>query len=119
MNEDDVVNSRFGEHRFIVMIASVVVIAILLVSLALSMYISSGAIQVDLSRPAAEEARERAAQNTTITTTQDFPAEGEINADVYKEFLKLYDGAANQATSPSLFAPEPLSNSALRIDDTQ
>ena len=51
------------EHRFLVMICGVIAIAGVMVWIAMDMYNTSGAAQVDLSRPGFQEVRKQAARD--------------------------------------------------------
>jgi hypothetical protein len=104
--------SRWQEHRFLVMVAVAVLVALFLVSVALALYASSGTAQLDLSRPGYQSVREQAAQPDSFTG---FPAEGSLTKEVFDEFQTLYDEKANQVTTVDSFSGEVMSDETLGI----
>lgn len=118
MSEEDLVADAhhlegWEKHRFLLMVGISIVIALMLVAVSLKLYESSGAAQLDLSRPGYEHVSEKVAQNDVFKS---FPATGEINKDVIEEFRALYAKRAIQATNVDSFGGDVMSDAALAID---
>lgn len=100
------------QHRFLVMIAGAVMVACFLVSVALGLYNSSGAAQVDLSRPAYEAIRNQAAQDKD---DKSFAATGELDDKAMADFEALYEARASKVTGVDSFDEEALSEDSLQL----
>ncbi|HET8883880.1 MAG TPA: hypothetical protein VFM68_00210 [Candidatus Saccharimonadales bacterium] len=105
--------SRWERHRFMVLVGISIVISLVLVAIALRLYTSSGAAQLDLSRPGYVSVREQASQPDRF---EGFPSSGDIDQAALDEFRKLYKSRAEQATNVDSFAGDVMSNEALSID---
>ena len=117
MGVDDLKNeaiamSRWEKHRFLLLIASVITIAVFLVSIAMNLYNSSGAAQLDLSRPGYQDVRNKAARDTTTTS---FPSSGALNKDAMNSFKKLYSDNTGKVTSVDSFDAAALSEDSLQV----
>lgn len=118
MSEDELIIearqlSRWQQHKFMVLVGAVIVIALCLTSLSLWLYNSSGAVQLDLSRPGLEKAREQASQAKDFAG---FPVSGQLDAEATKEFRELYDEQLKKATAIDAFGGDVLSDKALGIE---
>lgn len=111
--EDQVV-TVWSQHRFLIMIASAVVISLFLVGVGLALYSSSGAAQLDLSRPGYAAVRSEATK--AADKYEGFSATGPIDQEALKQFRQLFDEQSKSATSFDAFANDVLSESALKID---
>ncbi len=105
---------RLAKNRFVMLIIGSIVISLLLVSIALAWYASSGAAQVDLSRPGYSGVRDQVSDNQDSTT---FQSSGPITKEVLDSYEKLFDKTANQVTSVETFESQALSDETLRIND--
>jgi hypothetical protein len=117
MSEDGTASAEqpltpWQRHRFLVMIGGVIVIACFLVSVALGLYNSSGAAQVDLSRPDYEAIRNQAAQDTN---DKSFDATGTLDADTIKSFQSLYSDRAKKVVGVDSFDAAALSEDSLQL----
>lgn len=110
---DDKNLTRFARHRFLILIVGTIVISLFLVAVALALYASSGAAQLDLSRPGYTSVREQAVQTDKLDS---FPASGPMNEDTIKQFRALYDKQAQEATNVDSFGGHVMSDQALSID---
>ncbi|HEY5695782.1 MAG TPA: hypothetical protein VIQ80_03025 [Candidatus Saccharimonadales bacterium] len=106
--------SPWQRHRFIMLIMSTIVVSLFLVGVALALYASSGAAQLDLSRPGYKSVRDQAARSNTF---EGFPATGTMNQDALNQFRKMYDQQAKNATNVDTFGGDVMSDKALSIDD--
>jgi hypothetical protein len=104
---------RFKEHKFIILVSSTIVVSLFLVGIALSLYASSGAAQLDLSRVGYIEVRDKADRGDTFTG---FPATGKIDSESLEQFKKLYDTQAKQALNFDSFGGTPMTDEALSLN---
>lgn len=118
MSEEDLVAEAhhlegWEKHRFLVMVGVSIVVALMLVAVSMKLYESSGAAQLDLSRPGYEHVSEKVAQSDVF---KGFPATGEINKKAIDEFSAMYAKRATQATNVDSFGGDVMSDAALSID---
>lgn len=118
MLEDPIMTEKSPEHGwrqhlFLLMVGAAVLISLFLVGVALALYASSGAAQLDLSRPGYQSVRNQAGQNGSF---DGFSASGELDPAALEQFRKLYEERAQQATSVDSFGGNVLSNESLSID---
>lgn len=111
---DGHVASSWSQHRFLIMIGSAVVISLFLVGVGLALYSSSGAAQLDLSRPGYATVRSEATK--AADKYEGFSATGPIDQDALKQFRELFSEQSSRATNFDAFANDVLSDSALKID---
>jgi len=100
-------------HRFGLMVAITVAISLFLVAIALALYASSGAAQLDLSRPGYVSVREKASRSDTLDS---FPATGVLDKNALEQFRKLYDQRVQQIGSNESFGGDVMSDASLSID---
>lgn len=117
MKVDDLRNdaadmTHWERHKFLVLVASVILVSFFLVSVALSLYNSSGAAQLDLSRPGYQDVRDQARRDTA---TKSFPATGDLDKESLDEFSKLYNDRAAKVTSVDSFDATALSPDSLQL----
>lgn len=117
MNELEVTGekhlTKWQQHRFMLMIAAAIGIALFLVSVALALYASSGAAQLDLSRPGYVSVRDQANKDTSF---DGFPSTGPIDKKALDQFRQLYDEQAEKATNVDSFGGNAMSNQTLGLD---
>lgn len=111
---DGQAQSPWSQHRFLIMIGSAVAISLFLVGVGLALYSSSGAAQLDLSRPGYATVRSEATK--AADKYEGFPATGPIDKDALEQFRKLFGEQSSRATNFDAFANDVLSDSALKID---
>lgn len=104
---------KWREHKFLLLVGATIVMALILVGVAMGMYASSGAAQLDLSRPGYQAVVEQADRNETLSA---FPATGEITKENLEQFRKLYDAQSKRVIDYESFGGDPLSDQALGID---
>ena len=103
----------WGQHRFLLLIALSVIIALTLVSISMALYASSGAAQLDLSRPGYQ-----AVTSQAVTGGGDFesyPASGKLDNKSINDFKTLYDKQATKAKAVDAFSGDPLNPETLEI----
>lgn len=103
-------------NQFLVMIVGVILASLFLVYVALSLYVSSGTIQLDLSRPGYESAREEAIKDNQVF--KGFSEDGAINKESLNEFDTLYKQKAAEALIEiDAFSGDVLSDEALSLNE--
>lgn len=103
-------------HQFLVMIVGVIVVSLFLVYIALSLYVSSGTIQLDLSRPGYDSAREEA--NKSSEVFKGFPEDGSIDSESLNTFDKMYKQKAAEALIDiDAFSGNALSDEVLSLNE--
>jgi hypothetical protein len=123
MSEEDLIAdakaqqlSPWQRHKFITMVFLAITIALCLVGVALALYASSGAAQLDLSRPGYVSVREQASQAPQF---DGFSASGTIDKAALDQFNQLYDERAAKAVGVDSFGGTVMSDKALAIDSPQ
>lgn len=102
-------------HQYFSMIILVILISLFLVYVALSLYQSSGTLQLDLSRPGYDSARQEAIKDNEVFNG--FSSDGSITKDSLNEFDTLYKKKAAEALIElDAFSGDALSDSALALD---
>lgn len=97
------------------MIVMVILVSLFLVYVALSLYQSSGTLQLDLSRPGYDNARQEASKDTEVF--KGFASDGPIDTSSLNEFDRLYKQKAAEALIEiDAFSGDALSDSALSLD---
>jgi len=118
MNEPQVptITNEFtdsSKRRFLIFISLSIVIAFALVLISMYMYNSSGAAQLDLSRPGYVSVRSQAISNDG--DFKNYSSTGSINQLTITEFKTLYVSQAQRTKSVDAFGGDPLSPGALGL----
>ena len=116
LHQDTHLRGQYEAHRFGILIFLVVVIAVVLVLVAMSIYNSSGAAQLDMSGPRYEGVRGKVIQEKTVTS---FPSSGQLDKDAFSEFSKAYDQHAKAISQVNGYAPEAVANDAFNLTPAQ
>lgn len=82
----------------------------------MQMYNSSGAAQLDLSRPGYVSVRSKV--DTSDSDFQNYPANGPMNKGVIDDFKALLNKQAQKIVGVDAFGGSPLDPAALGISDT-
>lgn len=104
---------RWEQHRFLLLVGISIAISLMLVAVALKLYDSSGAAQLDLSRPGYEHVKQKSSQSGVFEA---FPSTGELDKQTIDTFRALYKKRAEQATNVDSFGGDVMSDTALSID---
>jgi len=103
-------------HQFLAMIVCAIVVSLFLVYVALSLYVSSGSIQLDLSRPGYDSARKEATKSNEVF--KGFSEDGSIDSEALNKFDKLYKQKAAEALIDiDAFSGDALGDEALSLID--
>jgi hypothetical protein len=105
--------SPWERHKFLVLVGGTIVVSLFLVSVALSLYNSSGAAQLDLSRPGYQSVRQQAAKSDDFSS---YAGTGPINDKALTQFRQLYMSQAEQSSALDSFGGDVMSNKSLSID---
>jgi hypothetical protein len=105
--------SIWERHRFWILVSSCVIVSLFLAGVSLALYASSGAAQLDLTRPGYQSVRQQAGGEDKLDA---FPSTGELDGKSLEQFRKLYDERAKQATSVDSFGGGVMSDESLSID---
>jgi len=102
------------KHSFLLFITLSIIIASVIVIISMAMYNSSGAAQLDLSRPGYKSVRAQAGRDDG--DFQAFPASGPMSKDVISDFKSIYDKQAEKIKAVDAFGGDPLSADALGLN---
>jgi len=105
----------WGQHRLSLLLIITVCIAITLTVISVALYKSSGAAQLDLSRPGY---RSVSSQVDKVDTIDMYNATGEVNKDTINKFIELYDKQAAKAKAVDAFNGDPLNPEVLEFGTT-
>jgi len=108
--------SPYSKHRFLILIASSILISFVLVVISMALYNSSGAAQLDLSRPGYVSVRSKAVTNDS--DFENYSSTGSINQKVISEFKVLYTKQATKTKAADAFGGDPLNFASLGLELT-
>jgi hypothetical protein len=94
--------TAWRQHRFLLLIAGVIMISFLMVLIGMYLYNTSGAAQVDLSRPGYQSIQREASRDTTDDS---FASTGKLDKDAFDSFDKMYANHARQVVGVDSFDP--------------
>lgn len=113
MNRESLVTFT-SQHRLIVAIAGAVLVAIIMTAVSLSLYFTSGAHVLDISRPGYESTLQAIKQ--AQYDADSFAQDGPINSEVINEFEEIYQGNRDHLQAIDDFSDqEVLSDPNLRL----
>ena len=118
MSEEEPVQSTvrpaWYRRQIVLFIGTSIVIALILVVVSMALYASSGAAQLDLSRPGYTSVQSQLDQSDD--SFESFPSTGAVNKKVIDEFQKQYQKQIKSVNSTDAFSPSPLDPQSLGID---
>jgi hypothetical protein len=104
--------SFWERHRLSLLLIITVIVAITMTSISVAIYNSSGAAQLDLSRPGYLSVSDKVQTNDDINT---YSASGAVNKETIEEFIKLYDAQVSKAMKVDAFNGDPLNPEVLEF----
>lgn len=107
--------TQWQRHRFFALIMGVIAVSFILVLIALSLYNSSGAAQVDLSRPGYQSIQKEASRGAIDDS---FPSNGVLDEKAFNDFDKLYGAHAKRVVGVDSFDPQALETKSLQLLDS-
>jgi hypothetical protein len=102
----------WDQHRFMLLIAITIIVAVILVIISMVIYNVSGSAQLDLSRPGYQAVSDKVEETDEI---DEYDASGPINKTTVDEFTKLYDAQAAKAKAVDAFNGDPLNPEVLEF----
>lgn len=105
--------TRWQRHRFLVLIGGVIVISCVMVAVAMHLYNTSGAAQIDLSRPGYQSVRSEASRDNVPDSS--FSSTGELDEAAFRQFNEMYDRHSKRVVGVDSFSPQALSDESLQI----
>ncbi len=102
----------WGRHRFSLLLILTLVIAFILTVVSMTIYNSSGAAQLDLSRPGYKSVSDKIEKDVKIV---EYGTTGAVNKDSIQEFITLYDEQAKKAKAVDAFNGDPLNPEVLQF----
>lgn len=112
-HSEDHENAHHPRRNIVYFIIGSVLVAFALVLVSMSLYISSGAAQLDLSRPGYKAVQNEVEPSDTFVS---FPASGEVDNTVIEQFLKLFRKQVKPVDNTDVFSPAALDEQALGLD---
>jgi len=108
--------SPYSKHRFLILITASILISFVLVAISMALYNSSGAAQLDLSRPGYVSIRSQAVTNDN--DFENYASTGAINQKAISEFKILYSKQATKTKAVDAFGGDPLNFASLGLELT-
>jgi hypothetical protein len=99
-------------YRFAIMIGGAVALSLILTTISITIYIASGAINIDLSRPDYETVRENV---ESAEEAVPFSPTGPIDRSVIDDFNRRLNNIRAEIDQMNDFSPEDLSDAALDL----
>ena len=97
--------TTWQKHRFFVLIVGVILVSIVLVCISLSLYNSSGAAQIDLSRPGLKSIQKEASRGQV---NDSFSSSGKLDTAAFDAFDKMYGNHSRRVVGAKSFDTEAL-----------
>jgi len=102
----------WDRHRLSLLLIITVCIAVMMTVISVVIYNSTGAAQLDLSRPGYRSVSDQVEKNDPIDT---YSSSGPVNKETIEEFMKLYDAQATKAKAVDAFNGDPLNPEVLEF----
>lgn len=99
-----------------VLVTGTIIISLFLVAISLWLYNTSGAAQLDLSRPGYKSVRSQVTYDDTFTG---FPSSGPLDDQALEKFRELYNNQIKEIKAIKGFSGDVLSNSVLGIENPE
>ena len=104
--------SFWDRHRLSLLLIITVLIALVMTTISVIMYNSSGAAQLDLSRPGYLSVSDQVVETDQIDT---YSSTGPVNEESIEEFMKMYDEQAAKVKKVDAFNGDPLNPEVLEF----
>ncbi len=105
--------SFWDQHRFLLLIGITIAISMVLVSISMAIYDSSGAAQLDLSRPGYRSVI--TSQSPRKDDFETYPQSGLVDASTVNDFQSIYAKQAANAKAIDAFGGDPLDPAVLGL----
>lgn len=104
----------WSKHRYLLLIGISLAIAAILVGISMDLYVSSGASQLDLSRPGYSAVQDKVVKPDSEFDS--FDANGPIDKTSVDQFSDLYKNQADKAQAVDAYNGDPLNPSIIGLD---
>lgn len=104
-----------AKNRLTLLITGVIAVTFVLVSVAMTIYNSSGAAQLDLSGPGFKDVQKGVQEEKDVTA---YPGSGAFDKAAFDEFTKLYDERVNAIKATNGFDPAAVNNDSFNLVTT-
>lgn len=108
-------SNKFLKHKIIFLITGAITFSLVLVIISMTMYVSSGTIQLDLSRPGYINVSEQGV--VTDKTLTNFPQFGSVDQETLNSFEKQFQEYSKKAKAVEAFNGDPLDPKALGLEE--
>ncbi len=112
LRTDAAAMTAWQKHRFFVLIVGVILLSFVLVCIALSLYNSSGAAQIDLSRPGYQSIQKEASRGQV---NDSFPSTGKLDKNAFDSFDKMYGNHTRRVVGADSFDTEALDAALVQL----
>lgn len=100
------------KHQLVLMIVATIAVALIMTWISLSLYVSGGTLQLDLSRPGYEAVRK---EIFNPNASQDFSATGSVDSAILDKYQTLFDAQRQDLNSFSRFKDKALDDDSLTL----
>lgn len=107
---------KTARNKLYVLIAGVLAITFVLVGVAMGVYNSSGAAQLDLSGPGFKDVQKDVQEEKDTTS---YPANGPFDKAAFNDFKKMYDERVNAVKAINGYDPAAVNNDSFNLAQTQ
>lgn len=111
MSRFDALRSMVEQHRITFAVVFALIVTMILTSISMALYVTSGASRLDLSRPGYEKVR----SGINPIKEEAFSSNGPINTDVANDFQKRFDRHRTNLNKLDNFGSNALEDSELQI----
>ena len=112
LRTDAAAMTAWQKHRFFVLIVGVILPSFVLVCIALSLYNSSGAAQIDLSRPGYQSIQKEASRGQV---NDSFPSTGKLDKNAFDSFDKMYGNHTRRVVGADSFDTQALDAALVQL----
>lgn len=112
LRHDAPVRSWRERNRFVILLIGVIAISGVLVAIAMGLYNSGGAAQLDASAPRFQDVRDKIVQDKAIAT---FPAAGSFDKKSFDDFIKAYDESTSAISQVNGYDPAAVNNDSFNL----
>lgn len=112
--DDGVKTIPWYRHSIVAFVGVSIVIALILVSISMALYASSGAAQLDLSRPGYKSVQSKVDQSSG--TFESFSADGQVNKRIVEDFEAMYKRQTKSVDGTNALSSSALDDQALGIE---
>lgn len=112
LRTDAAAMTAWQKHRFFVLIVGVILLSFVLVCISLSLYNSSGAAQIDLSRPGYQSIQKEASRGQV---NDSFPSTGKLDKNAFDSFDKMYGNHTRRVVGADSFDTQALDAALVQL----